>query len=128
ARRLIGEEQLRIVGKCSGNCDPLLFPTRELRWVMMASLVETHFIEQRLSPPRCSGGSSYFNRHDDVLEGGERRNQMKRLKYESDLSSPEAREFILAHPRNVLPIDKDLTRSRCVQSGNQPEERRLPTA
>ena len=67
-----------------------------------------------------------FEGHDHILEGGQCRDQMEALKDEADSIRPQRCASIFVEGRKRSPGELDLSARRPVESGEQPEERRLP--
>src|SRR5688500_3800567 len=53
SRRLVGEQDWRIVGERARNRHALLFPAGQLRRIVMAPFRETDFAQERIRLPRC---------------------------------------------------------------------------
>lgn len=127
-RRLVGQQDRRIVGQCARQRDALLLATRQLRRVVVPTVLEPDFIEQA---PRSTGRvclSRDLHRHHHVFERGQRRNQVKELKHESDHRASKPGQIVLAQARDVPVTDRDTAGCRRVESGNQSEQRRLAAA
>ena len=93
ARRLVREHDHRLVGQRPRDRDALLLAARQLRRVVMAAILEPDFDEQAA---RARGGIAPpgdFHRHEDVLERGQRRDEMKGLEHEADLLAAQPREL-----------------------------------
>src|SRR5215813_6245207 len=96
---------------------------------MIAAFDQSHALQQILGSGRAAiGDAAEFHRQQNVLERGQRRNQVVRLKHESEFFAAQLCEFILTERCNVHTIDCDDPGGRGIQSGDQTEERALPTA
>jgi len=128
AGRLVGEHDDRIVGQRTGERDALLLAARELRRVMVSAIGQSHLVEQ----PSCAGGrvasACNFHRNADVLEGGQRRNEMEELEDEPDLLAAQSGELVLAERGDIGAVNQDRPRRGRVEAGNQTEQCRLAAA
>ncbi len=68
ARRLVGEDERRIVGERPGDGDTLLLAARELRRIVMGALGQTHFLEQRRRALARVTPPDQLHRHQHVLQ------------------------------------------------------------
>jgi hypothetical protein len=128
AGRLVGQQDRGIVGERPGDCDPLLLAARQLRRVVMRAIRQPHFGEQRARAGRRIGAVGNLDRHQHVLERGQRRQQVKGLEDEPDARSPQPRQVVLAQRGDVDAVDQDAPARGRVEPGDQPEQRRLAAA
>src|SRR6516225_6870097 len=94
----------------------------------MAARPESDFEKERVGAAPGIVRACDLERNADVLPGRERRQQMKELEDEPDPGPAEAREVVLGHRGNLRTVDDDASRGRCVEPGEQTEQRRLAAA
>ena len=108
ARRLVGEEHGRLTDERARDGHALLLAAGERTRAMLEPMSESDAAQQllgtrlRLAP----GPAGDEERHRDVLDGREFRQQVMELKDESDVTVPEPHARFVVHP-----IDR--TRRRC---------------
>ena len=61
----------------------------------------------------------------DVLDRGQRRQQVEELEHEADLAAAQARELGLAQLVDALAVEPDLAGRRAIEAGEEVEQRRL---
>src|SRR5688500_1921235 len=69
--------------------------------------------------------ATQLERHLHVLQRVERRDELKRLKHETDLFPTQARSGVLAQARDVRAVEDHLTARRGIEPGKEPQQRRL---
>ena len=67
-------------------------------------------------------GTRQFRRKQDVLFGGQGRNQLKGLKYKSDLAPAHFRHPVFREAGDVLAIEQNLAAGGVVESGEQTQQ------
>ena len=88
--RLVGEQHRRVVRERAGDRDALLLTAGEVGRAVVQAVFEIDLLQQRdrsfarLAPPDAGGAQ----RHHDVLERGQRRNQVERLEHDADGLAP----------------------------------------
>ncbi len=92
ARRLVGEQDRRVVGQRARQRDALLLAAGELRRIVMRAAGQADLVEQRAGPRRGVGRARDLHRHRDVLERRERRNEVEELEDEADLLAAQLGE------------------------------------
>ncbi len=129
AGRFVREQDLRAIGEGSRQGYSLLLSAGELRREVVESVTEAHTPQERRSlTTEALGGASELQRHQDVLQGGQRREQVKRLKYETDPLKPEFSSTVFAERENVFAVEEDAATGRLVEPGQKAQERRLAAA
>src|SRR5215475_10902028 len=71
-------------------------------------------------------GDLHWNHN--VFERGQRRDQMERLEYETDLVTAEFCERVFIHRGDWLAIDPNLTRRRGIEARDESQESGFSTA
>jgi acyl-CoA thioesterase I len=74
------------------------------------------------------GAAAKLQRHGDILNRCQRRDQMKRLEHDADIVPAEARQLILALVMQCLPRHGDGATGDWLESGDHHEQRRLAGA
>ena len=95
ARRLVGQDDRRIVGERAGDRDALLLPAGQLRRIVVRAIGQADLLQQL---PRAGGGvapAGNLHRHQHVLERGQRRHQVEELEDEPDLLAAQTGEAVL---------------------------------
>ena len=122
ARGLVGQEQPRPAADGARDGDPLLLAARELDGVVVAAIGETDLAEQRVRAAERVGLAAEPERHRDVLERGERCNEVVGLEDIADIVPPEAREIVLAEPRDLHPGHRHAARGGLVETGDEAQQ------
>ena len=78
------------------------------------------------APPAFAPGN--LHRHEHVLERRQRRQQVKELEHEADPLAAQPRQRVLVERRDVDAVDDDAPGRRRIETGQQPEQRRLAAA
>jgi hypothetical protein len=95
SRRLVGQQEPRLVREGPGDRYPLALTPGEDRRTGGASLREPDLGQQVACPPFPLGaGPPAEHRHLDVLRRGERREQVRELEDETDRPRPVARRIV----------------------------------
>jgi hypothetical protein len=92
AEWLIKEQQIRLIGKGTRNCDPLLLPTRKLPRIFFTLLRQPNHCQQlsRHSLPLTFSNTTDPQSKADILADGHPREERVILKYYSDIALPRA--------------------------------------
>ena len=67
-----------------------------------------------------------FHGQQHILLGGERGDQVVRLKNETDLAAAQQRHLIFGQPANVLAVEQNLSAGWRVEARHQSQQRALP--
>ena len=130
ARRLVGQKQLRRVGKAAADCGPLLLAARHSRRPVIDAIRKANAAKQFARPrlrlaPR---GTADQLRNDDVLKRGKFRQQLMKLIDEADIRAPQPRAVLLRHLGAVAAIDDNAAAGRRLQQACNVQQRRLAGA
>ncbi len=100
--RLVGEHQPWVIHQGPADRDPLAFAARQKSRLVIDAVAEPEALQDSgAAPPHLSRrGVAELRRHFDVLEGGQRVEQIVHLKNETDVS-PYSDEFAAAQPRQI---------------------------
>ena len=79
----------------------------------------------RPCPRKSPGDTGNLQRHRDVYQRRQRRNQVEALENHAHIPPAEARQRVLIHPGQVLTQGADPTARGAFQPGHQHEERRF---
>src|SRR5690606_3719220 len=126
--RLVGEQDPRLVDERARERDALLLAARELRRIMIEPAAQAHALEQRRGPRRDVAVAAQLERHLYVLERGQRRQELERLKDEADVIAPETGPLVLGQRREIGAVDRDRAAARRVEAREEPEKRCLAAA
>src|SRR5437867_10759660 len=141
-RRLVQQEQFRIVGQSSRNLQPPLRAVGKIAGVVVGLLPDADEIEQLVRPfgdPRLLslrlrrleeripelGMHAWVLPDPHVVQGGHVREQSDLLKGASDA---QVGNLVRLEPGDVAALKTDYAGRRLVEAGNGVEERRLPGA
>ena len=85
ARRLVGKNNGRVVYQCACHCHTLLLAARKLIGLMLCAVGQSHEVEQGFGLLLCLAArfSANQGRYHDVLERGELRQKLVKLKHEA---------------------------------------------
>ena len=122
-RRLVRQQQRRIVRQRPRDGDPLLLTAGELRRIVVPPAREADFLQQRARPRRRARHPGDLHRHQDVLERRQRREQVEELEDEPDPLAAQRRERVLPQPGDIGAADQDPPGGRGVETGDQAEQR-----
>jgi hypothetical protein len=126
AGRLVGEEDLRPVRERARERDPLLLAAGKLGGIMVEALPEADPAEQRCGA--LAGAvvvAPELERHQHVLERGQRRQEVERLEDEADVRRPKPGPAILGKSEDVLAVQDHPTSARLVEPRQKAEKGRL---
>ncbi len=105
ARRLVGEQDRRVVGERAGERDALLLAAGQLRRIVMPAIGQADLVQQPARAAAASGAPAISIGTEHVLVGGQRRNQVKELEHEADLLAAQLRQRVLVEPGDVDAVD-----------------------
>src|ERR1039458_9026682 len=125
AGRFIGQEQFRLVDERAGDGHALLFAAGKFGRPVLHTVLETNPGEQVASarPGLADGSAGHARRQTDIFERIEFRQQMIRLKNETDAVVAEKRQLTLGECGQVLPGKMDFARVGRVKSADEMEQR-----
>src|SRR6185312_1478854 len=129
-RGLIGQDDLGLGDERPRHRRALPFAARELMRPMIEALAEPdppQELARRLARLRYRD-PAYQERHGDVLEGRELRQQMMKLVDETERTVAQLTAILFREPVNVAPIDEDLAARGPVESAQDLQQRRLARA
>jgi hypothetical protein len=95
---------------------------------MRGAFAETDALEQFLTERTRRAIAAQLHRHNHVLEGGERRDELEVLEHKADVLVPHARPLILVHVGKRLAIEQHGAGSRPIQPGAKAQQSRLAAA
>ena len=124
--RLVEEEHRRLRRERPGECDALLLATGQLVGVAVALCVEPHELQHLVDPRLPVGGVPLVEAERDVLASGEMRKQRELLEDDADTALFRCGE--LPRTGDDVAVQANLAAVGAVESGDQPQGRRLPTA
>ena len=127
ARRLIGQEQDRIVDERARDGDPLLLASRELGRAVPGPALQPHHLELALRPfpALATRDVPVEQRHLDVGLGGDPRQQIELLEDEADAAVADLRQVVVAQARHVAAFQQVAARRRRVEAAEDRHERGL---
>src|SRR5437773_12463028 len=82
---LVGQQNRWVTGERSGHRHPLLLASRELDWIVMQPLSQADGPQQIRRAILCRAYPCQLQRHQDIFQGGEGRNEMEGLKDVADV-------------------------------------------
>ena len=130
AGRLVGEQHDGLIGKRTGDRDPLALTTRKRRRQVVGAIAQTDALQELVrsatgTAPRRPGQKRW------QLASSDRRqfaHELERLEHEPDLMATNARQPTLVHPVKLLAGDADTARGRPFQTTQQIKQSRLSAA
>ena len=128
--RLVGEEKRGATGEGARDRDALLLTPGELVGELLRDVGEADLGEgvERASPARGGIEAEELQRRLDVLDRGERPEEIVRLEDEAHRLAPIGGERSVTGRHEIHVADHDRTRIRAVEGAEQREERALPAA
>src|SRR5690349_18072548 len=129
-RRLIGENDSRLVRKRTRDRDALLLAARQMRGQMVDPRREADLLEQRTGAlgQRIAAHTVRGECRLDVLERRERRNEVELLEHEAERVQTKACESAVVERVQRPFLEDDRARVRTVERPEQLEQRRLAGA
>src|SRR5512141_745902 len=91
----------------------------------MTAISKTDTLEQLICAGGCAFDSLELERYLDVLARGQCRDELEALKHEPDFLAPQLCALVLAHRGEVVTVEDHLSAGRCIESGEEAEERCL---
>jgi len=95
---------------------------------LMRAIGQPHIRQQRARPFGDVRRLRQLHRDHDILECGERRQQMKELKDDADLFAAEARQRFFAERGDVRAVNHDPARTWRIETRDEAEQRRFAAA
>jgi hypothetical protein len=130
ARRLVGEQQRRLVDERPRDRDTLLLAAGELIRMMLGPIGEAHrrqrIHRQLASLRRRLHGTRIQQRHLDVLHRRRPRQQIEALEDEPDLRIANVRQLIARQLRDIAPVQHERARRRTIETAEDVHHRRFP--
>ena len=126
AGRLIGQQNRRLRDERAGQRHALLLAAGKLHRIVVQAVRQADAREQF---PRARGHfrtrARQFRRQQDILFRGQSRNQLERLKNETDLAPAHFRHAVFGKPGNIFAIEQNLAAGGVVEAREQAEQRAL---
>ncbi|EMA68522.1 GDSL-like lipase/acylhydrolase domain-containing protein [Halorubrum distributum JCM 13916] len=126
-RRLVREQHGGLVDQRAGDGDALLLPARELARLVVEPVAEPEPREQVRRPVARVAGVER-GRHRDVLDRGQRRQEVEVLEDEPDRLLARPRPLRDREVRHVGSVEEAPARGRVVEQPEHVQQRRLPGA
>src|SRR2546430_944747 len=127
ARRLVGQDQQRVVHQRPHDRDALLLAAGEAIGKASGPIREPDQFQEVAGSARAvlPRAGVEFERQPEVFLDGQRRDQVEELEDEADVAPAEERAFPLGECRHRRAVDDHLARRGHVDPAEQVEERRL---
>lgn len=125
--RLVGQNDMRFIDQGPGNRNPLPLSTGELTGQMMEPVTEADVVEHGSGalPGHITGDADDVEGNRDILERSQCREQIEKLKDESDVTQADSPQRRLISPRGRLTTNADRALVRRSQSPHELQQRRL---
>ena len=129
-RGFIRQDNAWIIHQCAGNGDTLLLSTRKLRGPLVGPIshpdlsekFQCSVFDRRQFLPGDQG------RHCYILQGGEFRKEVVKLKHKPNAGAPEASKIVVTHREHIHPVVLHRARGRTIKRAEDVQERALPGA
>jgi len=128
AGRLVGAEDPRSVDEGSGQGDALLLAAGELQRVVVEPLAEADLPQQLRRFAGAAAFSAELQRHQHVLDRGQRRDQLEALEDEADQLVAQGGAGVLVHRFQGVAVEEHRAGSRVVEPGAKAEQGGLAAA
>ena len=125
---LIGKHNRRIAGERARDGDALLLPARELTGKMVQAIAEPHIVKRRAGKLCRIINAGDFERCSDIVEGRQRRQQVKGLKDQCGAAPPQFRELVFIARGNILTQQANAPRCGAFKAGRDGNHRRFAGA
>ena len=129
ARRLVGDDDPRVMDERAGDRRPLLLAARQLVGVLLRLLRQPdereHAVDGR--PDLASRGAGHLEREGDVLAHGLARQELEVLEDDADLAADD-RHLPARQARQVVAVEHDRAHRRELVADEQLHERGLAGA
>src|SRR5438105_9049738 len=128
--RLVGEDHPRFVPERARDRDALLLAAGEMRGKVRLARRETDLVEKaaRPVPKRRAPKAARCERRLDVLERGQRRDQVELLEHESERVQAQLRKPAVAERLQREAVEEELAAVRAIERAEQLKQRRLAGA
>ena len=130
-RRLVGQQDRRLIGQGAGDGHALLLTPGKLRRMVIQTRFQAHLLQQspRAIPPLGAPESpAVQQRQFHVLQGGGPREQIEILKHETDLPIPQPGTLVARHLHDFFAFQQIAAAGRVVETSERIHERRFPGA
>ncbi len=121
-RRFIGAKDRRVRSQRACHCDPLLLAAGELGGIMGEAIAKADGAQFRRGALERIRATRELERNRHVLQRRHRRDEMKGLKNDADVSPAELGKIILIEVRKVLARDLDRAGIDPFQPGDRHEQ------
>ena len=123
-RRLIGQDQVRILHQRARHRDALLLAAGEFSRLVMEAVPQSDFREQNgcVGLDRSGITTLYERRHAGIFQRGELGKQVMELKYEPYPPIPEFRLLCIRHSKEIVPIERDGASGRFIKGSDNMEQ------
>src|SRR5699024_6585276 len=128
AGRLVREDDLRLADERAGAGDALLLAPGELRRVVLETVAQPDGVDDVVEPALLRLPAGDGERQQDVLPGGQRRDEVEGLEDEADPGPSQSGQLFLLQPGDVDAADAYPALADRVQPGEAVHERGLPGA
>ena len=124
ARRLVGQNQDRVIDQRTRDGDPLLLPSGELGGMMVLPVSQPNNFEflSSLAPASARSGAAVEERELYVLERAGPGQEIEPLEHESDLSIPDACQRIPREMGDVVSVEGVAPGSQRVEAPQEVHE------
>ena len=123
AGRFVGEHELRLGDERACDGDALLLAAGQFVRTMVQTLLQSKRFDQQVEPLAVRLLAGKGKRHDDVLFGGEHRQQVEALEDEADLVTAQQCQLVIVHTGQVLAIEHDVAAGGRVKAGQSVHQR-----
>src|SRR6187200_785505 len=128
AGRLVGEDNRGFRDQGAGDRDPLLLAAGELRGAMGAAILEADGADQLIDPLPVRFAAGDRERQNQVLLGGQDRDQVEELEDEAELVAAQLGQLAVVEMGDVDAVELDRARGRLVEAGEDVHQGRLARA
>ena len=119
AGRFVGEDELGACDQRAGDGDALLLAAGQLVRAVVQALLEPQRGHEQVEPGAVRFLAGQRQRHDDVLLGGEHRQQVEALEDEADLVAAQHGQLVVGHGGDVGAVEHDVPAGGGVESGER---------
>ena len=128
AGRLVGEEDFRAVDKSAGQGNALLLAAGELVRIVAGAVGQADPGEVVEGGGLRTADPAQLERHEDVLQGGERGEKLEALENETGGGIAQRGQAVLVQVAEVMSVQNDAAGGRTVQAGAESEQGGFATA
>jgi hypothetical protein len=101
---LVGEQHSGSGHESAGECHPLLLTAGQLTRIVPGSLGKAHLTKGLERGGACGGVAGQLQGQHDVLECGQRGNEMECLKYKAHTLSTQSSSSVFVESGQILPV------------------------